>query len=321
VNHKSKRPFWITAAALAFLMVTAVIVLYWRPISFTIMNFISEPYDEGFYEKNFEVDNGVIYRIEIDTGERYPVLRYFSDGFENAATIRDLIGLERGWTQITLLSPEAATIPDFNNLANQILKGESNFLDNRIEPSSEQAHAGQQSLKALAVAPDSSMCCTKASLHTLLLHFVKGDNVWFSAWYYIEDVGEFITLMDLETTFVSGWPGMRIRLHKGYLEFEFAKWEPNYVYRQSEGEAIPVPIGRWVFIEAHLLLSDNDDGIIQLWQDGALIIDRRGQTLPFADAVYDSLEIGLSAHSSGPETAILYVDDLIISAEHMPQSD
>ncbi len=49
----------------------------------------------------------------------------------------------------------------------------------------------------------------------------------------------------------------------------------------------------------------------------SLIIDRRGQTLPFAGAVYDSLEIGLSAHSFGPETAILYVDDLFISAENM----
>jgi hypothetical protein len=123
--------------------------------------------------------------------------------------------------------------------------------------------------------------------------------------------------MDLETTFVRGWPGMRIRLHKGNLEFEFAKWEPNQVHRQPIGERIPFPIRRWVFVEAHLLLSENDDGIIQLWQDDTLIIDRRGQTLPFAGAVYDSLEIGLSAHSFGPETAILYVDDLIISAENM----
>jgi hypothetical protein len=319
MNHK--RSILKLAASLVVLVVIAGITIYWRPIAFNVMNFLIEPYDKAFYEKNYEVENGVIYVRDLDNGERYPVLRSFSDGFENATTIRDLVGLERGWTQFTLLSPEAPTVPDFNKLGHQILEDGSDFLDNRIEPSTDQAHTGQRSLKALAVAPDSGMCCTKASLHTLLLHFVKGDHVWFSAWYYVEEVGEFITLMDLESTFVRGWPGMRIRLHKGFLEFELAKWEPNDVYRQPEGERLPFPIGRWVLIEAHLLLSDNDDGIIQLWQNDTLIIDRRGQTLPFADAVYDSLEIGLSAYSFGPETAILYVDDLLISAEQMDQTN
>ena len=305
------------AAMVVVLVAIAVIVINWRSITFNVMNFFIEPYDKAFYEKNYVVENGVIYVRDLDNGERYPVLRSFGDGFEDATTIGDLVGLDRGWTQFTLLSPEAPTVTDFNNLAQQILEGERDFLDNRIEPSSEQAHSGQQSLRALAVAPDRGMCCSKASLHTLLLHYVKGDTVWFSAWYYAEEVGEFITLMDLETTFVRGWPGMRIRLHKGYLEFELAKWEPNDVYRQPEGQRIPFPMGRWVFIEARLLLSDTDDGIIQLWQDDTLIIDRRGQTLPFADAVYDSLEIGLSAYSSGPEAAILFVDDLMISAEQM----
>jgi hypothetical protein len=314
MNHKSRRTILKIAAAFAFIMVIVAIVANWRPISFTIINFVSEPYDKAFYEKNFVEENGVIYRID-DDGERYPVLRYFSEDFENVITIRDLIGIERGWTTFGLQSPKAPTVTDYINLNHQILLGEGDFLDNRIEPSSEQAHAGLRSLKALAVAPDIGMCCTKASLGTGLMHFAKGDNVWFSAWYYIEEAGEFITLMDLESTFVRGYPGLRIRLHKGYLEFELAKWVPNDVYRQPEDEEILFPIGRWVFVEAHLLLSENDNGIIQLLQDDTLIIDRRGQTLPFADAVYDSLEIGLSAYTSGPETAILYVDDLMISAE------
>lgn len=316
MSQISRKTFLKIAAAMALIMLIAPIVVNWRPISFNLMNFISEPYDKAFYEKSFDVENGVIYRMD-DDGARYAVLRHFSDGFEDATTIRDLVSIERGWTQLTLLSPEAPTVAESNDLANRILLGESDYLDNRIEPSTEQAHTGQMSLKALAVAPDSGMSCTKASLHTLLLHFVEGDNIWFSAWYYIEEAGEFITLMDLESTFVRGWPGMRIRLQEGYLEFQFAKWEPNTVYRQPEGQRIPFPFNRWVLVEAHLLLSENDDGIIQLWQDDILIIDRRGQTLPFAEAVYDSLEIGLSAYSTGPETANLYVDDLVISSERI----
>jgi len=304
------------AAAMALIMSIIAIVTNWRPISFNIMNLISEPYDKAFYDQNFDVENGLIYRID-DDGARYAVLRHFGDGFEDATTIGDLVGIDRGWTQLTLLSPEAPTVAESNDLANRILLGESDYLDNRIEPSTEQAHAGQGSLKALAVPPDSGMCCAKASLHTLLLHFVKGDNIWFSAWYYIDEAGEFITLMDLESPFVRGWPGMRIRLQNGYLDFELAKWEPNTVYRQPEGQRIPFPRKCWVLIEARLLLSENDDGIVQLWQDDRLVIDRRGQTLPFAEAVYDSLEIGLTVRTTGPEPAILYVDDLMISAEQM----
>lgn len=316
MKDTSRKTFLKIAAALALIISIIALVMNWRPILFNIINSISEPYDKAFYEENFRVEDDVIYRID-DDGARYAVLRQFSDGFEDATTIVDLVGIDRGWTQLTLLSPEAPTEGEANDLANRILLGESDFLDNRVEPSTEKAHAGQGSLKALAVPPDSGMCCTKASLHTLLLHFVQGDNIWFSAWYYIDEAGEFITLMDVESTFVRGWPGMRIRLQNGYLNFESAKWEPNTIYRQPESHRIPFPRKRWVLVEARLLLSENDDGIVQLWQDDQLVIDRRGQTLPFAEAVYDSLEIGLTVRTTGPETAVLFVDDLKISAEQM----
>ncbi len=108
-----------------------------------------------------------------------------------------------------------------------------------------------------------------------LLHFIEGDNVWFSAWYYLEEPEEYITLVDLESTFVRGYPGMRIRLQQGYLELEMAKWVPNEIYRQVEDEEISFPTGRWVFVEAHLVLSEKDDGVIQLFQDHKLIISVR----------------------------------------------
>ena len=48
------------------------------------------------------------------------------------------------------------------------------------------------------------------------------------------------------------------------------------------------------------------------------IVDARGQTLPLAGTIYDDLEVGISAHSFGPNPAILYVDDLVISPEPIP---
>jgi hypothetical protein len=273
----------------------------------------TELYDPDFFAKNYQVEDGQVYILDPDSGERYLVKRYFSDSFENAASIRDLIGLERGWTSFTLQSPQAPTVEDYNKLADQILKGESGFLDNRVEPSSRHAHSGQKSLKTLAVAPVSGMSCTKASLSSMLMYYVKGDDVWYSAWYYYEKIGKFNTLMDLESTYVLGYPGMRICLNSGYLYFELAKWTPKSLYRQNVSPETPFPIKRWVHIKTRLRLSEGEDGIVQLWQDGKLIIDQRGQTLPFAGAVYNSLEIGLSAHAFGPNTAVLYVDDVVIS--------
>lgn len=306
-------------AGLAVLIACAALLLNWRQLAFDLQNFVSEPYEPGFYEESFELANGVIYRKDPETGERYAVMRQFEDGFENAATIGDLIGIERGWTHFTLQSPSAPTVADYTKLAHQILIGESGFLDNRVEPSAEQAHSGQQSLRAFAAAPE-PIPTGKASLHSQLLHFVKGDHVWFSAWFYFEKAGEFNTLVDLESTFVRNHPGIRIRLNRGYLHIELAKWVQNPIYRQPKQDRIPFPIGRWLHVEAHYLLSDQENGIVQLWQDGELIIDLRGKTLAFAGAVYDDLEIGLSAHSLSPDAAILYVDDLIISNERIQDS-
>jgi hypothetical protein len=115
MNRKSRRPILLMLAALVIIIVIVVMVVNWRPISFAVMNYISEPYDKAFYEKNFVVDHGVIYRID-DDGGRYQVLRDFSESFENVNTIRDLISIERGWTTFTILSPKAPDVQDYNNL-------------------------------------------------------------------------------------------------------------------------------------------------------------------------------------------------------------
>jgi hypothetical protein len=301
------------AVIAGLLLASGLVMLYWKECAFHVVCFFSKPYDKDFYRKNYLIEgNGKIFIIDLKDGKRYSIKRTFRDSFEDAASIRDLMGIERGWTTFTLQSPKFPTVTDYNKLKDQILKSESSFLDNRVEPTSEQAHDGKQSLKTLAVAPG-SMSCTKASLSTMLLHFVKGDDVWFSAWYYFETTGKFNTVMDLETTFARGHPGMRICLNNGYLHFELGKWVPNCMYRQNEKPGIPFPVKRWVHIKTRLRLSEGSDGIVQLWQDGKLIIDQRGQTLPFADAVYNDLEIGLSAHSDSPNSAVLYVDDVVIS--------
>jgi len=59
------------------------------------------------------------------------------------------------------------------------------------------------------------------------------------------------------------------------------------------------------------------DGVVELWQDGTKIVDARGQTLPLAHIIYNSLEVGISAHSIGRLPATLYADDVSISDQSL----
>ena len=274
--------------------------------------FVEKVYDKGFWEKNYTRREGRIFRVDGDTGKEYPTRRYFEEGFENADRITDLIGIERGWNSFTLQSSSTPSVPEYVQLRNRILRGEAEFIDNRVEPSSEVVHTGVKALKCYSLAPTPKMVCTKASLSTELLYFVKGDDVWFSGWYFIPAGGMPFTLMDLESTWIKEHPGMRIMIEDGAAMFEL-KWAGKPKYRQPQTERVRIPMGRWVNLKARLHLSESADGRVQLWQDGQKLIDQSGQTLPLAGAIYDSLEVGISAHSFGPDSATLYVDDVVIS--------
>lgn len=67
-------------------------------------------------------------------------------------------------------------------------------------------------------------------------------------------------------------------------------------------------------------LSDDEQGVIQLWQDHKLLIDTRGVTLPLPRIIYSSLEIGISSHSYGDKEAVLWVDDIEVSDQPLEQS-
>ena len=274
--------------------------------------FVEKIYDKDFRKTNYASQDGQVFRVDTDTGKRYPTRRHFEDGFENADQITDLIGEQRGWTSFTLQSSSTPSVPEYVQLRSRILRGEAKFLDNRVEPSSENVRTGARALKCYSLAPTPKMVCAKASLSTELLYFVKGDDVWFSGWYFIPEGGMPFTLMDLESTWIKEHPGMRIMIEDGAAMFEL-KWATKPKYRQPKANRVRIPVGRWVHLKARLHLSESADGQVQLWQDERKLIDEQGQTLPLAGAIYDSLEIGISAHSFGPNPATVYVDDVAIS--------
>ena len=199
------------------------------------------------------------------------------------------------------------------DLRKRILNKVSDFVDNRVEPSSEIVHSGKRSLRCYAVPKSGGMMLTKAFLGTEMLHYMKGDDVWFSGWYYLADGGKPFTILDLETTWYNERPGIRLMLlESGYLIVEL-KWFTRAKYRQRKGHELSFPVGRWVNIKTHYRLSEKDDGIIEVWQDNVKIIDARGQTLLLPDTIYNYLEVGITAHTYGQKAATLYIDDIVIS--------
>jgi len=283
----------------------------WRPVQ--------QLYDPDYLAANYTERDGVPFRKGPD-GALIPVKRSFAEDFEGAGSLRDLIGMERGWTSCDLLSPRTPTPKDYVALRNRILKGEGDFLDNRVEPSGESSHQGQSALKCVAVPAGGGMVTSKASLSSELMHFGKGDDVWLSFWCRVPMGGGMpFTVMDLETTWLHNQPGMRIVIDDGrHACFQLSKWFGNPYYRQPKGREVAFPRDRWVHLKAHLKLSEKDDGVIQLWQDGQLILDTRGQTLVLPHAIYNSLEVGISAYDEKGKPATFYVDDVSVSNQDTP---
>ena len=229
----------------------------YRVVASNRLAFVEKLYDKDFWEKNYAQREGRIFRVDGDTGKRYPTRRHFEDGFENADLITDLIGIERGWNAFTLQSSSTPSVPEYVQLRNRILRGEAKFIDNRVEPSSENPHTGIKALKCYSLAPTPNMVCAKASLSTELLYFVKGDDVWFSGWYFIPEGGMPFTLMDLECTWIKEHPGMRIMIEDGAAMFEL-KWAGKPKYRQPQTERIRIP--KWAVGEPESEVTLVGDG-------------------------------------------------------------
>ena len=276
---------------------------------------VQRVYDPDFRAKHYVERDGAIFR-KADDGTPVAVRRRFADGFEDAARLADLISLQRGWTSCTLQSPRAATVADYVALRKRILAEGADFLDNRLEPADRLAHAGTASLRAFSVPPARGMVTAKASLSTELLHFVKGDDVWISLWCRVPlDSGMPFTVLDLETTWIENHPGIRVAIHDGRHVCLQLKSIGNPYYRQPQGREIDFPRGRWVRLRVHLGLTEQDDGVIEVWQDDRKIIDTRGRTLVLADAIYNSLEVGVTAFNEQGRPATLFMDDVEISTE------
>ena len=264
-------------------------------------------YPKDFVQKTWKTENGILY-VYSGQGDRYTVRRDFTDGFENVREgvrgLLDLINEERQWTFATLMSPATPDVGQGVALEKKVLGG-GDYVDARVEPSAIKAHTGKQSLHMLT--PKSGMEQEKASIETSFAHFVKGDEYWYSGWYYLEK-GRPNTLMDLETTYIDGSPGFRLFLNENLQPGMELKWAEKPLYFSK----VSLPTQKWVHLKLHLTLTDTHDGVAELWMDGEKILEKKMQTVPFADIVLDRVELGLSSTKGNVDTE-LYMDDIQFS--------
>jgi hypothetical protein len=278
----------------------------WMPEGEGTGIWMADLYDPDF-ARHYIVEGCAIYRISDDGSQRVAVGKERSSDFEGVPDFRALIDIENGFTAFVLQSPLAPTVADYVALRACFLDGTCEQRDNTLELTAEAAHDGAVGLRATSLPPTGEMVTAKASIESELVHFIRGDTVRMGAWYRRVS-GTPYGLMDLESAWMLEAPGIRLLIEAGRLEVEL-KWanKPRFVQRAP----IAFPADVWVRVEWEVHLEPDQTGSVRVWQDGELIIDELGQTLPLPNTILNSWELGITANNEG--TSVLDVDGVTIS--------
>ena len=262
------------------------------------LEFIQEIYDIDYFQKNYVVQDKKVYQKNPETGELYLTLRHFEDGFEDAETMDGLLSVDR-W-HFYDANPNASGY-------------EGNYYDlgSRMNISKNITHYGENAIKAYTPAIGEVI---KSQIYRRGMFFMNRDDIYFSAWFYLECIPEsYFTIFDIESEWLLYGPGMRLMFIGDSIAYE-AKFLDKKKFTQPEGEETPFPTEQWVHVQGHLHLSDDDNGLAELWQDGVKIIEEKGRTLPLADTVYNAIMTGVTVSPPIAEfNKTVYVDDVIIS--------
>ncbi|MBL8028424.1 MAG: T9SS type A sorting domain-containing protein [Fibrobacteres bacterium] len=260
-----------------------------------------------FYQQYFDPDftakyvfSGNQLYFKISENELFRIRNSITDSFSHGSHLRDCIAKSMAdsnlnWFTAILQSPLAKTIPEYVALRTCIFNATCDFKDNRIDFAPDPLDSTNKCMKFTAFAPTSDMITSKSSIENTALYFVENDTVQFEAKYFIK-TGMPTTLVDFENQWFEGSPGMRILVSGGKLSIEM-KYGQKPVYRQRPGKEISLPVGRWFHVKLRMAYRYDNTAPIKLWQDGQLIIDTIGRTLPTTNSIPTNLEVGISATS------------------------
>jgi len=264
---------------------------------------------DSFRNENYAEVDGQISIITPDGN--IPVRESFTEDFEDYGNLVALFytnfqeATEKVWGTMTLQSPSAKTVGEYTALQDCIFDGTCDFIDNKVELVVDPTDASNTCLRFDAVAKTDDMVTSKSSIQSPLLFFENGDDLWFSADYLIQ--GNLpTTLADFENEFFDGRPGPRILISNDKLAIE-NKFGDKKIYRHVRD--IKVPNDQWFNVVVHFNFSAENDGLIELWQDGVQLISANGVNLPLVNSIQNSLEIGISATE---KSSTVFVDNVKI---------
>lgn len=266
-------------------------------------------FDPNFFEDTY-VSNADGTFLIAGENELFPTKSNYIEDFETATSFTDLFlssldDVELYWTNLTLQSPATPSTTEYVELSHCILEGNCDFIDNKIELVSDPTNNSNTVLKFICVPPG-DLEISKTSIISTLNFYQKSSEVWFEASYFIES-GLPLTLVDFENTHFAQSPGPRIIISNNKLKLE-NKFGAKITYANNTETAVPQ--NEWFDVKVHLKYSNEDDGVIEVWQDGSLVISETGLNLPTANSIQDKLEVGVTASLIGCE---LLMDNIRIS--------
>ncbi len=237
----------------------------------------------------------------------------FTSHFDDASLMRDLFPSDlSGWTNVQCIQPGGNQASEPSGLS--VVSG-----TNSIRLDSVHAVSGTTALRF--EAPPSGTSVSKASIAKEGVDFKPGDKVTARFKIFLADNGsaENLFLVDFESTELNGYPGRRLALSSSQeliLESKNsgAPYGSGPHFKPSSTSKVAMPKGRWVAVEIELYLSRGQDGFAKIWQDGALMVDAKGQTFPIEPEIshFNWVEFGITANASGTKQE-LWMDDISLS--------
>jgi hypothetical protein len=76
------------------------------------------------------------------------------------------------------------------------------------------------------------------------------------------------------------------------------------------GAPVSLPRDRWVRVRIRMKLDPSAAGQMRVWLDEQLALDAHGITLPVGDAVFDRLQVGITANGNPVAAQTMYIDSV-----------
>jgi hypothetical protein len=204
------------------------------------------------------------------------------------------------------------------DLSEWTVEGQGGFAANppttTIMTSTEVAHGGAYSVKLTNAAAGSSDAAR------LWREAPYPADAYYSAWYYLPQpytapatwtIMQFRRPNSQDPSVVSDLLDLDIRsLPGGELILSVFDHRGPYLRSPTPAAALPLPVGRWLHVEALFRNVSGDDGRFVVWMDGHLNYDIQ-RPFGVSSTVYWSP--CSSSHDLSPADAPIYIDDAAVS--------